>query len=65
MLVVQIMGECRLTDINNIIGGPSYNVDTIVVQSITLEGQNVLFVAGQYTLIETTEKSGYFYALDY
>jgi hypothetical protein len=55
MLVVKIIGDCRRTDINNIIGGASYNVDSIVAQSISWEGQNVLFVAGQYTLIESRE----------
>ena len=40
-------------------------MDSIIVQSINIYEQNVLFAAGHYTKIEEGTTLGFFYAIDY
>ena len=68
-------GDCRLQDIENIIGGDTYTVDSIVVRSIvTFEGKPIggtdqdkknpvdeIWVGGRLTHIESQESKGFVY----
>lgn len=73
MLLVLLLGiiasmvaaECRLSDINNIIGGSSYSVDQIVASHVTVEIQNILVISGQLIKIDAQEKMGFVYFYDY
>ena len=65
ILALKVAAECRLSDINNIIGGSSYSVDQIVASHVTVEIQNILVITGQLMKIDTEEKMGFVYFYDY
>ena len=55
-------GDCRLQDIQNIIGGDTYTVDSIVVKSIVNEcKQDEVWVAGKKTDTKTKDSMGFVY----
>ena len=64
-------GDCRLQDIENIIGGDTYTVDSIVVRSIVTEctppggtrhnADDEIWVAGRMTHIGSQESKGFVY----
>ena len=64
-------GDCRLKDIENIIGGDTYTIDSIVVRSIVTEctktggngddAKDEIWVAGRMTNIASQESKGFVY----
>ena len=57
--------ECRMADVKNIIGGPDYTVDKMLVAHQSQDTWHQMIVGGRFTVNETQETGAYLYSYEY